>query len=85
VFADVFHVPPKRAVDAKLVAGAALFGVGWGIGGYCPGPAFTLLGIGAGEAWIFVPAMLAGFVARHAWGRLTAARSATGDASASAS
>ena len=52
----------KTAVDAPLVAGAALFGLGWGLGGYCPGPALTALGFGSASAIIYVAAMCAGMV-----------------------
>jgi hypothetical protein len=50
----------KTAVDAPLVAGAALFGLGWGLGGYCPGPALTALSNLSSEALVFVAAMIAG-------------------------
>jgi uncharacterized membrane protein YedE/YeeE len=50
----------KRTIDAKLVLGAALFGVGWGLGGYCPGPGLSSLGAGSAEAVVFVAAMTAG-------------------------
>lgn len=43
LLADSFYVPSSRRIDAKLVLGSALFGVGWGLGGYCPGPAITSL------------------------------------------
>jgi uncharacterized membrane protein YedE/YeeE len=52
----------KTAIDAPLMAGAALFGIGWGIGGYCPGPALTALTNLSAEAFIFVAAMIAGGV-----------------------
>jgi len=55
-----FALPKRRDVDARLVAGAALFGAGWGLGGYCPGPALTGLYFGAGKTAVFVLAMLAG-------------------------
>jgi hypothetical protein len=47
-------------IDAPLVVGAALFGIGWGIGGYCPGPALTAISNLSAEILIFVPAMIAG-------------------------
>ena len=50
----------KTKVTAPLVIGAALFGIGWGIGGYCPGPALTALSNLSAEVFIFVPAMIAG-------------------------
>jgi uncharacterized membrane protein YedE/YeeE len=46
--------------DARLVGGAGIFGVGWGLAGYCPGPAIVSLGSGAPSAWVFVLAMLVG-------------------------
>lgn len=55
-----FDIPKSRAIDTPLIAGAALFGVGWGIGGFCPGPAWTALPLMAPGALIFLPAMLAG-------------------------
>ena len=60
VLADTFQVSQLKDLDGRLVAGAALFGVGWGIAGYCPGPALAGLGIASVEALWFVPAMLAG-------------------------
>ncbi len=59
-FDDHLHVPVRRDVDGKLVAGAALFGVGWGLGGYCPGPALVSLVTGQRSVLVFVGAMLAG-------------------------
>ena len=50
----------KRGIDARLVAGAAIFGIGWGIGGYCPGPALTALSNLSAEAFVFVAAMIVG-------------------------
>lgn len=49
-------------IDRALLAGSALFGIGWGIGGYCPGPAVTLLAAPSWELWAFLPAMLLGIV-----------------------
>lgn len=60
VLADAFQLSNLRHVDRRLLGGAAVFGVGWGIAGYCPGPALAGLGVGAVEALWFVPAMLAG-------------------------
>jgi uncharacterized membrane protein YedE/YeeE len=55
-----FHLPARKDIDARLVAGAALFGVGWGLAGYCPGPALVALGAGLLPALVFVAAMIAG-------------------------
>jgi uncharacterized membrane protein YedE/YeeE len=60
VLAETFQLPGARHVDRTLLGGAALFGMGWGIAGYCPGPALAGLGTGSIEALWFVPAMLAG-------------------------
>ena len=54
-----FKVPTRRDVDARLVLGAALFGIGWGLGGFCPGPAVTSV-IRGGAALTFVGSMLTG-------------------------
>ena len=62
VLADTFHVSNLRHVDRQLLGGAALFGIGWGIAGYCPGPALAGLGIGSVEALWFVPAMAGGML-----------------------
>lgn len=62
VLAGRFELPALKHVDRRLLGGATLFGVGWGIAGYCPGPALAGLGIGSVEALWFVPAMLAGLV-----------------------
>ncbi len=56
-----FQLPAARGIDPHLVLGAALFGIGWGWAGYCPGPAIAGLAVGSREALWFVPAMLAGF------------------------
>jgi uncharacterized membrane protein YedE/YeeE len=50
----------RTAIDPALVAGAAIFGLGWGLSGFCPGPAIADLGIAAGSVWPFVAAMAAG-------------------------
>ena len=59
-FGDRFHLGAARAIDAPLLTGAALFGIGWGLAGYCPGPAIASLGFGNAEALWFLPAMVAG-------------------------
>lgn len=53
---------PSTVVDARLLAGAGIFGVGWGLAGYCPGPALVALAYGRAESAVFVVAMLAGVV-----------------------
>jgi len=59
-------VPTGRQIDSRLLAGSAIFGVGWGLAGICPGPALVLLGSGASQALVFVSAMLVG-MALFAW------------------
>ncbi|MBA8887944.1 hypothetical protein FHW12_002168 [Dokdonella fugitiva] len=66
LFADAFRLPASRRIDAPLVAGAAVFGIGWGLAGYCPGPALAGLGAGSVEALWFVPAMLTGLLIQRA-------------------
>lgn len=56
-------VPERRDVDGRLLGGSALFGVGWGLVGLCPGPAIVGLALGAKPLLVFVPAMLAGMAA----------------------
>jgi uncharacterized membrane protein YedE/YeeE len=60
IWAPAFSLPTRKDIDWRLVAGSGIFGVGWGLGGYCPGPAFTSVGAGSEEALIFGVAMLAG-------------------------
>ena len=55
-----FDVPQNRSIDRSLLIGAALFGIGWGIGGFCPGPAWTALALLAPGTVVFLPAMLLG-------------------------
>jgi uncharacterized membrane protein YedE/YeeE len=55
-----FHVPTRNDIDRPLVLGAVIFGVGWGLGGYCPGPAIAALGLGSANPAVFVAAMVAG-------------------------
>lgn len=57
-----FHLPDARALDARLIGGAAIFGVGWGIAGFCPGGALPALGTGRGDVITFVAALIAGIL-----------------------
>jgi uncharacterized membrane protein YedE/YeeE len=61
VLADAFIITEASKIDRPLVVGSALFGVGWGMSGYCPGPAIALLAAPNWELWIFLPAMLFGY------------------------
>jgi uncharacterized membrane protein YedE/YeeE len=58
-----FDLPTKTAIDAPLLLGSAIFGIGWGIAGFCPGPAIALLTLGIGPAFLFVVTMLVGMIA----------------------
>jgi uncharacterized membrane protein YedE/YeeE len=60
VLAEEFDLPAKKDLDARLLAGSALFGVGWGLAGFCPGPAVTALASGLAPVFVFVAAMVAG-------------------------
>jgi hypothetical protein len=66
VLAPDFSIPRRSDIDSKLVLGAAIFGVGWGLGGFCPGPALTSLASGAPAVAIFVAAMALGMYI-HSW------------------
>ncbi|MCB1385397.1 MAG: YeeE/YedE family protein [Nitratireductor sp.] len=63
VLEAAFNVPASRVIDRYLVGGSALFGIGWGIAGFCPGGAIPALGLGYGETFQFVGAMIAGILA----------------------
>ena len=71
VFETAFALPTKRVIDTELVGGAAVFGIGWGIAGFCPGGAIPALGLGYSATAFFVAAVIAGIVvARFARARL---------------
>lgn len=71
-----FHLPDNPRIDARLLGGSALFGVGWGIAGFCPGGALPALGTGRLEVFAFVAAMIAGIFAAKGLIALTHARAA---------
>ena len=66
VLAEKFALPTKKDADARLLAGAAIFGIGWGLAGLCPGPAVTALASGLAPVFAFVAAMVAG-MAIYKW------------------
>lgn len=66
---EKFELPGRKDIDLPLVAGAAIFGIGWGTGGYCPGPALTALSTLSTESIVFVAAMLAGGLLQRALSR----------------
>lgn len=62
LFAEKFFIPDRRDIDSRLVAGSILFGIGWGIAGICPGPAFAILGLEPVAILPFIAAMLVGML-----------------------
>ncbi len=78
VFAAAFTLPSSRLIDARLVGGAALFGIGWGLTGFCPGPAIASLAFRHWQSYLFVAAMAAGMIAA----RYVIARLASGSTAA---
>lgn len=63
ILADRFRLPLAKHIDRRVIVGPAIFGIGWGLSGFCPGPAVTALPLLAKGTLIFVPAMLAGMAA----------------------
>lgn len=63
---DTFHLPPRNDLDPRIIVGSAIFGVGWGLAGFCPGPAFVALGYGTSASVLFVIAMMTGMAAARA-------------------
>ena len=81
LFDTRFHLPVNRAIDIKLVGGSAVFGIGWGLAGFCPGGALPALGTGVPAVYIFTVAMIAGllvarFVAQRPFMRHLSGRTA---------
>lgn len=66
MLAPAFYLPNKRSLDASLIGGSALFGVGWALGGFCPGPAVVSLLAGRSDNVAFFLALLGGMILRHA-------------------
>jgi len=62
LLAPQFTLPEKDSVDAPLMVGALVFGVGWGLGGFCPGPAIVSAAFGDARVWVFVAAIIAGML-----------------------
>ncbi len=69
VFGARFQIPTRKDMPPRLFLGAALFGIGWGLVGFCPGPAVVAAGAGMKEALIFLPAMLGGMALFNAFER----------------
>lgn len=67
LFNEPIELPTNHKIDAKLILGALIFGVGWGIAGICPAPSFTLIGLGHYEVLYFIVAMLLGVWIHRKW------------------
>lgn len=64
---EVFHIPASTLIDSRLISGAVLFGLGWGLSGLCPGPALAGLVLAQGKTLLFVLSMFAGFYIFQLW------------------
>lgn len=67
VFNEPINLPTNNKIDPKLMTGALLFGIGWGIAGICPAPSFTLIGLGHYQVLYFIVAMMAGVLIHRKW------------------
>ncbi len=67
LFHTAFHIPENRVIDRQLIVGGLVFGIGWGLVGYCPGPAVAGLAFGLWQPWVFAAAMFAGMVLHRMW------------------
>lgn len=82
IWAGSFSLPTRKDIDWRLLSGSALFGVGWGLGGYCPGPALTSIGGRSHAALVFGAAMLVGVGGYQVLLKLREARTDAGDGQA---
>ena len=78
LFEPEFMLPTRQDIDPRLLAGSAIFGIGWGLSGYCPGPAISGLGFGAVETIVFATTMVAGMIVGRMISRMSS-RSAGGE------
>lgn len=62
----VFHLPRRHEIDGRLLLGSGIFGIGWAVGGYCPGPGLVSIGAGGSQGLLFVASMTAGMLVFHA-------------------
>lgn len=75
-FGGAMHLPTSTDIDKRLIGGGLLFGAGWGLAGFCPGPAIVSMGAGQAKAAVFVAAMLAGMAVFEGVERMQARKSA---------
>ena len=66
---EPLQIPTNTTIDARLIGGGVLFGIGWGLSGFCPGPALVAASIGLGSAWVFTGAMLVGMAVHDRFAR----------------
>ncbi len=69
LFEEKFNLPTRRDIDSRLLIGALLFGAGWGLLGYCPGPAIASIPSMEPQLFLFIVAMLAGMITHNQWAR----------------
>lgn len=62
IFDNAFHVPTRKDIDKNLIIGSAIFGIGWGIGGFCPGPSLTSILLGSEGIIYFFPSLIVGLI-----------------------
>jgi uncharacterized protein len=67
MFDTAFHLPTRKHIDLPLIAGAGIFGVGWGMSGLCPGPAIASLSLGLVKTLVFTAMMFAGIIIHDYW------------------
>jgi len=77
-----FELPTRSDIDARLIVGSGLFGLGWGISGFCPGPAWTALPLAEPGVLIFLPSMFVGMWAASYFSRLSIQKRSTDDSTA---
>jgi uncharacterized membrane protein YedE/YeeE len=66
-FAESFQVPRRKDIEPRLLAGGVIFGIGWGLVGWCPGPAIASLALARWETWVFLAAMAVGMWTYRLW------------------
>lgn len=79
LLAEQFFITDETRIDRSLILGASLFGIGWGISGYCPGPAIALIAAPNCEIWAFLPAAVLGALAEKHFERRSLANSSAAD------